>query len=244
MIQTIIIIVVVFVLMTLIIFLITKNTIDDIKEKGKLYFALKLQEYEEEKEEEEEKQEIVLEETPKEEDKTEEEKATDKTLVYVEANHNYEVDEIFKIAKTIDSKFSVDSEKIIKEFIKNKVTNINQDYYNNLLKIKEKIDEIGVYNILISDDGYVKKLINSFNAIDKKIVHKYLVISDSIDINDFINYIDSEIYKNDPTIYVLVGEEHINYDSIDSRIKTLYKDNIYKGLKIIYKNKMYDYSLS
>ena len=50
--------------------------------------------------------------------------------------------------------------------------------------------------------------------------------------------------KCDPTIYVYVGNNHYNYDYINKRIKTLYSDEIYKGIKIIYLNKLYDYSLS
>jgi hypothetical protein len=48
----------------------------------------------------------------------------------------------------------------------------------------------------------------------------------------------------DPTIYVIVGGEDENYDKLDDRIKTIFDDRVYKGIKIIYKNKLYDYSLS
>jgi hypothetical protein len=52
------------------------------------------------------------------------------------------------------------------------------------------------------------------------------------------------INENNPNIYILVGTEEENYDKIDDRIRTIYDSSIYKGFKIIYKNKLYDYSLS
>ena len=67
---------------------------------------------------------------------------------------------------------------------------------------------------------------------------------DDFSIEDFSDYLNYEIGNSDTTIYVYVGNHKLNYDKIDKRIKTLYSDEIYKGLKIIYFNKLYDYSLS
>ena len=35
-----------------------------------------------------------------------------------------------------------------------------------------------------------------------------------------------------------------DYDKLDKRIKTIYNSKIYKGIKIVYKNILYDFSLS
>ena len=67
---------------------------------------------------------------------------------------------------------------------------------------------------------------------------------DEFEIEDFLNYVENEMGTCDPTIYVIVGGEDENYDKLDDRIKTIFDDRVYKGIKIIYKNKLYDYSLS
>lgn len=245
MIKTIIVISLVFTLMTIVIFFVIKNTIDIIKEKGKLYFTLKIQEYEESKKEEDK----IEEEEKEEKDKSDASviqnyDKKDNKIIYLESNRNYELDEVFKIVKAVENSFKVDSEKLIRNFIETKVDNTDDKLYESLLKIKEKIKEIGVYNILTADEEFITQFINDLKKENEQIIDKYMSISNSFDINDFINYVNSEIDKNNPTVYVLVGQESDNYDNIDKRIKTIYRSNIYKGFEIIYKNKMYDYSLN
>ena len=43
---------------------------------------------------------------------------------------------------------------------------------------------------------------------------------------------------------VLVPNDKVNYDYIDKNIKTKVSDDIYKGIKILYRNKVYDFSLN
>ena len=44
------------------------------------------------------------------------------------------------------------------------------------------------------------------------------------------------------TIYVATKRE--NYDHLSKYIKTVVSDDIYSGIKIVYKDKIYDFSLS
>ena len=55
-------------------------------------------------------------------------------------------------------------------------------------------------------------------------------------INNFIKFLDVELAKNDPTIYVYVGNEKENYDDLADNIKTIYDKNIIRGIKIKYHN--------
>ena len=43
---------------------------------------------------------------------------------------------------------------------------------------------------------------------------------------------------------VLVPNDKVNYDYIDKNINTKVSDGIYKGIKILYRNKVYDFSLN
>ena len=224
--------------MTLVIFLIVKSTIDVIKEKSRVYFTLKLQEYEESKKGENE---VVLPKTKEETKKDYNDSNSNNTLVYIESSNDYELEDIFELTKLIDKDFTLNNEDIIKKFISEHITNNSMDIYNSLIKIKDKIDDFGIYKLMTSDEDEINSFVDSIK--DDDVVKKYFLTNNVFDINDFISYINTEIDKNNPTIYILVGQKFENYDKIDSRIKTIYNDTIYKGFKIIYKNKMYDYSL-
>ena len=61
---------------------------------------------------------------------------------------------------------------------------------------------------------------------------------------DFIDYLNRLIELNDPTVTILVSSNKENYDYIDKKIKTKVSNSIYKGIKILYRNKVYDFSLN
>lgn len=242
MLLSIIIVIAVLILMTIAIFFILKKTVNNINNQAKVYFTLKAQQYTDELEKEEKEEEKEEEETTQEEVV---EKVKDNTVVYIEEKKDYEVEDLLKIIKKVDDKFSFDSEIIIKKFIKEKTNNDEIKTYLKLIKMKDYITYIGVYNILTSqDNNLITKIKEELKYIDEDIFNKYNLAKQNFEVEDFLNYIEYEISKCDPTVYIMVGEEKINFDYIDKRIKTVYSPKIYKGLQIIYKNKMYDYSLS
>ena len=117
--------------------------------------------------------------------------------------------------------------------------------YNQLSKIKDYINKVGIYNILTSDEeDYLDSIQENIKNIDESIYNAYMSNKYEFEIEDFMDYVDSQMSFCDPIIYVYVGDKKENYDYIDKRIKTIYDKNVYKGIKIIYKNKMYDYSLN
>ena len=74
---------------------------------------------------------------------------------------------------------------------------------------------------------------------------KYDFDTSIIDLLTETNYLDKNIFElNDPTVVVLVPNDKVNYDYIDKNIKTKVSDGIYKGIKILYRNKVYDFSLN
>ena len=60
----------------------------------------------------------------------------------------------------------------------------------------------------------------------------------------FVEYLDQLVNLNNPNIIVLVGNENENYDYISDYVNTKVSKDIYKGIKIIYKDKIYDFSLN
>lgn len=241
---TIIIIIVVLILMTIAIFFLLRNAVKNVNKEAKVYFTLKTQEYtsnedEIEKDKEETKKEEKLQE------KTESEQKQESTVVYVEENKDYEVEGLLEIVKKIDNKFALEYEKIIRKFIAEKTNNADLNQYINLKRMKDYIENIGIYNLItIENEKREQKMLTELRLIDEDILNRYILGRQQFNVEEFMNYLDYEMSKCDPTIYVLVGDKNKDYSNIDKRIKTIYTDKIYKGIKIIYKSKMYDYSLS
>jgi hypothetical protein len=89
-----------------------------------------------------------------------------------------------------------------------------------------------------------EEYLNKFLTKEEHKVYEIFLSSNNFNMEDFIDYLNRLIELNDPTITVLVPNKNINYDYIDKRIKTKVSDSIYKGIKILYRNKIYDFSLN
>ena len=210
---------IVLILMTLAIFFLLKYEVKKMNEKAKVYFTLKTQEYTSD----------VLEKEPKaviikniEEEKKEKEKST--SVIYVDQKDDYVID---------------------KKFIKENVNNQDSYHYDKLIEMKDYINKVGIYNIVVNDDSnFIQDIKSHLRLIDEDIYNEFFLGKDEFNIEDFINYLDFEIGKYDPNVYVYVGDKSVNYDKLDKRIKTIYNSKIYKGIKIVYKNILYDFSLS
>ena len=63
-------------------------------------------------------------------------------------------------------------------------------------------------------------------------------------IDGFMEYLSELIDLNSPNVMVYVGSKSENYDYLSKYIKTVYSKDIYKGIRIIYRKRIYDYSLN
>ena len=77
-----------------------------------------------------------------------------------------------------------------------------------------------------------------------KVYDAFKLIINEHTIENFIIYLDQLVDLNSPIVTILVGSKNENYDHLSEYIETKYNDRIYRGLKIIYKNRVYDFSLS
>ena len=233
-----------------ILFFALRSTVKRIDYNTKKYFVDKLQDYDyliEEKqqildklnEEIEKNKKIINEEKPKE--KIEIKKADPKYYGNQKVPR-YEDQKLFEKYKKIKEKFNFNHEKIIKKFIDNNITEDNVDY-STLKKVREKFSNEIIYKIINSKPEDQKKYIsNMLSQSEKNTLKKYFDV-DKCKISDFITQLDVLIEKNDPTIYVLTGDEKRNYEHISNKIKTIYDKTINEGIKISYKGILYDYSL-
>lgn len=222
-------------------FLILKKLVKKVNDDSKLYFTLKLQEYDELIKEREEKLKSTKVEVESNKQENVEESSKSSVVVLNQELPKYQIEDLFKISKKIDNKFKIDSEKIINSFIQNHPIS---EFTDTILKLQEYLKKIDKYKLVIGDEVYKNKVIGDLKDIDKGIVEKYFDENNKSDIFELINYLNIKIKQNDTTIYVEVGERNINYNYLSNRIKTIYNPQISKGIIIIYQNQKFDYSLN
>lgn len=231
-------------------FLILKKTVKVVNSQTKTYFVDKLQAYDSLIDEKEQKlneidellknKELSL----KSEDKNIKKDGYefDYNIIDLFNSTEYQNKELLKITKLIDEKFDFNHEKVIKEFLK---CIKNVDKYEFCINLRNKFTSNVIYDVktLLEEeiDDYMKNLLNN-NEFEVYLLFKDL--NGKFIIEDFIDYLDRLVELNNPMIIIYVSNKKENYDYLSKYIKTIVSDDIYSGIKIVYKNKVYDFSLS
>lgn len=227
---------------------ILKKTVDRVNEQTKTYFVDKLQVYDELIDEKESKLKEINE-------KLENKKAElakysdtnskknyvfDKSIIDIMAEADYKQSFFNELQKKIDNDFDFDYEKIILEFI-DKIVD-DKDYFT-CLNIKTRFNSKLIYKVK-SEINLEKAILSELKEEEKYIFTKFKKKNKVKKIEDFLNYVDELLSVTSPYIEVQVASSKQNYDHLSKYIKTVVNDSIYKGIKIIYKNKVYDFSLN
>ena len=231
-------------------FLILKNAVTKISDQTKAYFVDKLQAYDYLINEKEEKlneinKQIKEKELGIEEDNRDSENKNyefDYNIIDLFNATKYQDSSLFELNRLIDEEFNFDYVKIIKTFVAN-VKDYNK--YNFCIDLRNKIDSDMLYNISILSDDERKDYLKDKLTVEEYRI--YEIFMDTMDNNSpeaFVEYLDQLVSLNNPNIVVLVGNENENYDYISDYVNTRVSKDIYRGIKIIYRDKIYDFSLN
>ena len=227
------------------VYFILKSILGNVNEKGKEYFTLKLSEIDKSNQgsrvkEEEKEREIVQVLLPNELNQ----QGDGSVVLYQSKNVNdFDVKDILQVIKKIDSKFNYDEKYIVEEFVNQTMADDSKEKYDKLVKVKKYIEKVGIYNLLRKNDAEIKEFKDEVSKIDSDLLYTYERINEKFDLENFIGYLDIEIKKNDPTIYVLVGNKNVSFNEVSEKVKTMYREEVYRGIKIVYRGNIYDYSL-
>ena len=233
-------------LMILLMFLVLKRTVKMVNESSKKYFVNTIKEYDQIIDKKQEKliQEKELTEVKPNQIKKEKE-YINKDETYINLKIPSYIDEtFFENYRKINETFNIDKEKTIQDFI-NKY--VKEDEYTENKKyedLKRKLNFEETYKMIGMDETEKNKYIEqNFNEQEKDIIKEFKQKYKKFNISKLKTYLDEQIDRTSPIIYVKVGSKYENYDRINPNIRTIYDDKVYTGMIIIYKSKIYDYSL-
>ena len=168
-------------------------------------------------------------------------------MTYNIPNPQYREESFFKNYKELKKKFKVNNEEIIKQFIgKSEKQPEDAEKYQILLNFRKQFKENVIYECLTltSEEQYtliqeiIKEEENEIIQFEKNFKNK-----SNFNVTKLINFVEDKMKKCDPTIYVYVGQEELNYQYLGKNVKTRYYKNMSEGVIIHYKGKMYDYSI-
>jgi len=236
--------------LVILMFLVLKSTVKKINTQTKKYFVDKAQEYDYMIDEKLEKLSKINQELKEKEINKEEENNSinsnnyefDYKIIDLLNKTQYQDKNIFEINKMIDDKFDIDYVGILKEFLKN----IKDDgTYKFVINLRKKFNSDIIYKLkILTEQEQVELLNKNLDETEKEIYKAYLKINKKHNLDSFIDYLNELVDLNNPNIQVYVGNKLENYDYLSDYIETVYSEDIYKGIKIVYKNKIYDYSLN
>ena len=232
-------------------FLVLRKTVRIVNSQTKSYFVNKLQGYDDLIQSKENKlneiNEIIRD---KEKRINEEEKETvnapgyafDTEVIDLFNETKYQDSSILELNKKIDENFVVNYDELIKDFLKLCDDNTNYQFCVNL---RGKFSSDVIYKLesmMLNDrEAYLKELLDKK---EYKVYEAFKLMTTDNTVSSFIDYLDQLTDLNSPSIKVLVGNKNENYNYLSDYIETIYNDKIYRGIKIVYRKKIYDFSLS
>jgi len=232
-------------------FFILKKTVGIVNDQTKSYFVNKLQGYDDLIQDKENKL-LEIENQIKDKEKGINEEETringkqnyafDSNVIDLFNATKYQDQNIFELNKKIDENFVVNYEELVKDFLT--LCDDNTDY-EFCVNLRGKFDSDAIYRLksMVSMD-YENELKSMLSEKEYKVYEAFKLVTSENNVDNFIDYLDQLVDLNNPKVRILVGNKSENYDHLNECIETIFNDKIYRGIKIIYKNKVYDFSLS
>ncbi len=239
----------VIILLIVLMFITLRNTVEKINNQTRAYFVDKLQEYDDLIDVKEAKLKDINDQIKnKNINKTERDNNNkddyefDSNIIDLFNSTDYQDKNIFELNRKINEKFVINYDKLVKDFVS--YTNSNNKY-DFCLNLRNRFNSDKIYELKLLLPDQLDNYLQTFLTEEEYAIYlAYRKITDSNSIEGFINYLDELAVLNNPHINIYVGNKNENYDYLSKYIKTKVVKDIYKGIKIVYKNKIYDFSLN
>lgn len=163
--------------------------------------------------------------------------------LYDMKNITYKDDDIFKKMKSVDQKFKFNHKKVIMDFLEKNFVSTDNHEYDNYVAIREKFTQDKIFNLLTKKENIQIEGVKEILGDKVSILDDFIAKNKKFNLKKFISYLDKIVDDLDPFVYIYVGNENENYDNLNEFIKTKVNDSIFKGFKIVYRGKLYDFSI-
>lgn len=230
-------------ILSIIMFLSLKKLIESINKESQSYYLKNMQELDSKIDEKNKKLLEKSEEKKEEENKKDvkEVNLLDKDLLDIYNNTDYENENALKVASKVDEIFNIDEEKVLKDFIKNISIDENNKIYQSIL---DRFSPNLIYKLkMLNKESQVNEISKMLSDEEYNVFHDYIE-THKFRLNKFLLDLNLIIERTNPVIEVLTGNKNKNYNYISPYIKTIYSDDVYKGIIIKYQDKIYDYSIN
>ncbi len=151
----------------------------------------------------------------------------------------------YKIAK--DKLLGINKQKVINDILIKVPFQGDRQKYETVCSIQDKLNFEAVYDLCSSPrEEQLQVLKECLSADEKLFLTEFLEKTggeEEFEILSFLEFLRIVKRRNDPHLFVSVGENEEDYTDEQRNIVCSIDTNICEGLKIIYQNKIYDYSI-
>ena len=146
--------------------------------------------------------------------------------------------------KAIKENIDVNKKDVVKDVI-NKDRFTNEFETETLLLLCNSFSFDNIYELSTLSSSKQEELLRSiFDINERKLIDDFKEIDNKpFNCIEFFGYIKRLAKEKDPNFYVKTGWKKENYDKLGNNVVTVYDDKITEGVKIVHKDKIYDYSI-
>lgn len=167
-------------------------------------------------------------------------------------------DTYIPVARYIDNSFfedykmtkkllDIDKEEIIRGILENFPYTGDIERYRTAEQIIEELNTEALYDLIsLMRSSQIRCLKESFSEPEWNLFREYfyaLPEEGAFDMMEFLNWLKQIIRKESPYLTAYVGEKDEDYSYISPYVICGFDKNVCEGIRIIYQNKLYDYSI-
>lgn len=157
-------------------------------------------------------------------------------------------DDFFEEYKSAKDMLKMDKPGIIMNIYEKVPYTGNMELYNMALEFKSLLEFDVLFELASLQPMEQLKFIDScLDENQEKFLVDYIMneitYPEDFDVLEFMSYIKIILKKHDPHLYVRTGETDEDLSNVHELVVSDFDDNVCEGIKIIYQNKVYDYSI-
>lgn len=160
-------------------------------------------------------------------------------------NTRYKSDTFNEEYKNIRSEMDFDRDSVVMDVISEEEDE-QHEYAEAILTINDSFDFETIYELgTVSSFDQVKVLREVFDRKQNEFLSSYInsLGNKEFDIVEFFNTVKENAKLVDNNYYVKTAWDNESYEDLGDNVVTVHDENIVEGIKVVHKNKMYDYSI-